>query len=177
MQSCHPYDDVCLVIDMDGFRVDGRFQCRELGYCSWLGDSGRVAFKPFKPFRSLTDKEKFGVSYVKRHIHGMTYNPDPREEIQSNPRKVIRELYEDLSTHHRTRVAFKGGHLEKDELLRLNLPYLDLKKLGCLSYNLLRDIYEEELWDTCNWHAIPALHHCAMTECQAFFTWYCRTVE
>ena len=65
--------------------MDGRFQCRELGYCSWLGDSGRVAFKPFKPFRSLTDKEKFGVSYVKRHIHGMTYNPDPRESRLHTP--------------------------------------------------------------------------------------------
>ena len=50
MHSLHPYDYVCLVNDMDGFRVDGRFQCRELGYCSWLGDFGRLAFNPFTHF-------------------------------------------------------------------------------------------------------------------------------
>ena len=39
----HELDDVCLVIDMECFRVDGVYRCREFGYCSWRGDSGRVA--------------------------------------------------------------------------------------------------------------------------------------
>ena len=85
----------------------------------------------------------------------MNYFPDPLEEIQTNLRKIIRELYNEFSMDHRTRMAFKGGHL--------NLPYLDLE----VQLNFLRDIYDE-LWNTCAWHAIPALHHCAMTECQAF---------
>ena len=172
MQSEHLHDDVCLVIDMDGFRVDGRFQCRELGYCSWLGDSGRLAFKPFKSFRHLIPEERRGVHHVYKRIHGMSYYPDPREEIGTNPSKITKALYNDFSTEHRFRVAFKGGHLEKDVLLRLNLPYLDLEKIGCPTYDHLRMSYDEDLWEGCEWHAIPSAHHCAMTEGQAFFTWY-----
>ena len=164
----HRHDDVCLVIDMEGFHVGGRFQCRELGYCSWLGDAGRLAFKPFKPFHHLTPEERRGVTYVKQRIHGLSYRPDPRggEEVHSSTRTVIRRLYRDFSTEHRHRVAFKGGHLEKDVLLSLNLPYLDLETLGCPKFDVLRDSNEdnEKLWEGCEWHAIPSSHHCAMAE-------------
>ena len=169
-----PSDDVCLVIEMHGFCVDGRFQCRELGYCSWLGDAGRIAFQPSKEFRHLTPKEKKSVKHVQRRIHGMTYYADKREEIGVNPRRVIRELFDEFATDHRPRVAFKGGHLEKDVLTSLNLPYVDLETWGCPTYDELRLFYDEKLWDNCPWHAIPSSHHCAMAECQAFSLWYIR---
>ena len=54
----HEQDDVCLIIDIEGVHLEGgKFQCRELGYCSWKGDVGRVAFKPLKGFSRLKPKE------------------------------------------------------------------------------------------------------------------------
>ena len=166
-------DDVCLVIDMDGFHVGDRFQCRELGYCSWKGDTGRVAFKPSTPFKHLTDKEKRYVTYVQRNIHGLRYTPNAvDEEIHNNPYSTLRRLYKEFTTEHRTRVAFKGGYVEKDVLMDLHLPYVDLELLGCPTYDTLRMWDHAELWPSCPWHINPSFHHCAMAECQAFFYWY-----
>ena len=55
-------DDVCLVIDMECFCVDGVYRCRELGFCSWRGDCGRVAVTPVKRRCHLTAREKQQVT-------------------------------------------------------------------------------------------------------------------
>ena len=50
MQSLHPYDDVCLVIDMDGFRVDGRIGLLQLAWGFWT--IGLQTFQTLqKPYR------------------------------------------------------------------------------------------------------------------------------
>ena len=46
-------DNVCLVIDLEGFYVQGAFQPRELGYHSWQGDAGRQAFFQRVKYRDL----------------------------------------------------------------------------------------------------------------------------
>ena len=164
-------DDVCLVIDMECFRVDGVYRCRELGYCSWRGDSGRVAITPRKRRSLLTKEEKQQANFLSREIHGLTYTPDVRESPQHFSVKLYTErLYAECVTEHRRRVAFKGGHVERDMLYELNIPFLDLETLGCPKYDILRGSAEDE--ETCGWHAIPNKHHCAMAECVAFFKWY-----
>ena len=167
-------DDVCLIVDMECFYVHGRYHCREMGYCSWQGDSGRCAFRPSIPQQNLTIHERKHVRFLTRGIHGLSYDPDPREEIGFCPFQYVRNLYAEFTTDHRTRVAFKGGHIERDLLSHLHIPFLDLETLGCPKYNVLRqdEEEEEEEEETCGWHAIPNLHHCAMAECVAFFQWY-----
>ena len=163
-------DDVCLVIDMECFRVVGRQQCRELGFCSWKGDSGRVAIHPHKPFRHLTQEEKKQVHYITREIHGLSYEPCRGEPATVSVTSVVERLYREFAVDHRRRVAFKGGHVERDLLLHLRIPFLNLETLGCPKYEHLQRGNEE----TCGWHAIPNKHHCAMAECKAFFNWYHR---
>ena len=163
-------DDVCLIIDMECFRVDGRYHCRELGYCSWRGDSGRVAISPRKRKRSLTKAEKQQVNFLTREIHGLSYTPDRRESEIFSVGLYVERLYAEFVTEHRRRVAFKGGHIERDLLYNLNIPFLDLETLGCPKYNDIRGLVTDE--ETCGWHARPNKHHCAMAECVAFFKWY-----
>ena len=163
-------EDVCLVIDMECFRVNGRLHCRELGYCNWMGDSGRVAFLPKQPFHPLTRDDKRHIQFVTRHIHGLSYYPDKGEDVTSSVDDAVQQLYQAFVVDHRRRVAFKGGHVERDLLLHLNIPFLDLETLGCPKYDALRGSGDE----TCGWHAIPAKHDCAMAECKAFFVWYQR---
>ena len=162
-------DDVCLVIDLECFRVQGRQQCRELGYSTWRGHTGRVAFRPIQPFHRLNRDDRRQVVFLTKHIHGLSYVPKDGERVVSNPvEDVVQQLYAASASEGRRRVAFKGGHVERDLLLRLNIPFLDLETLGCPKYNLLRRGDEE----TCGHHESPDKHHCAMAECRVFFDWY-----
>ena len=162
-------DDVCLVIDLECFRVQGRQRCRELGYSTWRGHSGRVAFRPIHPFHSLTRDDKRQVALLTKHIHGLSYVPqDGEHAVSTSVEDVVQRLYAASAWAGRRRVAFKGGHVERDLLLRLNIPYLDLETLGCPKYNLLRRGDEQ----TCGHHQLPDRHHCAMAECKVFFDWY-----
>ena len=162
-------NDVCLVIDLECFRVRGDPCYRELGYCTWLGHSGRVAFLPRHPFHRLHKDDKRQIAFLTKHIHGLTYVPsDAEHAVSTSVDDVVQRLYADSACGDRRRVAFKGGHLERDVLLRLNIPYLDLETLGCPKYDALRKGNEP----TCGHHAEPARHHCAMAECRVFFNWY-----
>ena len=92
-----PHDDVCLVIDMECFRVDGNQHCRELGYCSWMGDSGRVAIHPRKPFHRLTRDEKKQVHFLTREIHGLAYATSQGEPATASVKNAVQRLYAELS--------------------------------------------------------------------------------
>ena len=89
----------------------------------------------------------------------------------SSLRHYVAKLYAEYRTEHRTRVAYKGGTVEKLLLVSMNIPFLNLETLGCPKYDVLRAL-DNEPPETCGWHAIPNKHHCAMTECRAFFHWY-----
>ena len=54
----HIRDDVCLIIDMECFFVDGQQHCRELGFCSWRGDCGLWPFHP----RNLLDVSEISIA-------------------------------------------------------------------------------------------------------------------
>ena len=128
-----------------------------------------MAFLPRHPFHQLHRDDKRQIAFLTKHIHGLTYLPSDAEQAVSTPvDDVVQRLYADSACGHRRCVAFKGGHLERDVLLRLNIPYLDLQTLGCPKYNLLRRGDEQ----TCGHHASPGRHHCAMAECRVFFDWY-----
>ena len=167
----HIRDDVCLIIDMECFFVDGQQHCRELSFCSWCGDCGRVAVSPKKPFNRLKDFERRQAHYLTREIHGLPYALHKHEQTVSSLRHYVAKLYAEYRTEHRTRVAYKGGTVEKLLLVSMNIPFLNLETLGCPKYDVLRAL-DNEPPETCGWHAIPNKHHCAMTECRAYFHWY-----
>ena len=126
----HELDDVCLVIDMECFRVDGVYRCREFGYCSWRGDSGRVAIMPSKPLSRLTPQEKQQAHFLTREVHGLFYTVDKREEAAYSVTCYMQKLYDEFVTQDRRRVAFKGGHIERDLLTYLQPTLFGFGILG-----------------------------------------------
>ena len=44
-------------------------------------------------------------------------------------------MYKDCSNGERTAVGYKGGHVEKDLLMKLNIPCFNLETLGCPKYD------------------------------------------
>ena len=168
-------DNVCLVIDLEGFYVQGAFQLRELGYHSWQGDAGRHSFFQRVMYRDLPDKDRRTVGVVCRKIHGLSYQPsevgdptDPR-----NLHYLLHRLYRKFATEHRTVVAYKGGNIEKELLLNLGIPCVNLELLGCPKYDVLRrQCLREDLLPGCGFHSRPTIHHCPLTECHDFWLWY-----
>ena len=59
-------------------------------------------------------------------------------------------------------VAYKGGHVEKDLLNRLNISCLDLETWDCPKYEQLKQTIVEPL-ASCGFHLNDIIHHCPMT--------------
>ena len=64
-------DRVCVTIDMDGFTIDGRFHCRELGWANRRNECGNVKFTMPCRFRDLKDDNKRNVRYVAKRVIGL----------------------------------------------------------------------------------------------------------
>ena len=129
-------DDLCFILDLEGFFLNKTFHVRELAYYTWNEEHGRYAFFIPVPYKTLSAKDKRTVNFVRRKIHGLTYQPLKAEHFQ-NPKvseKLIKDIYsryKDGSHEKRTVVAYKGGHVEKDLLMKLNIPCLNLETLQC----------------------------------------------
>jgi len=97
-------DNLCLVIDLEGFFVQKKFQVREMGYYSWNEHFGRYAF--FQPAK-LIDLPHKEVNFTKHKIHGLIYQPRYRERAyeQDQVDIVLLRLYNQYKTEERTVVA------------------------------------------------------------------------
>ena len=70
-------------------------------------------------------------------------------------------------------VGYEGGHVEKDLLMKLNIPCLNLETLGCPKCDKLTHIIpQEKLLPSCGFHADDTVHHFPIPECHAFWYWY-----
>lgn len=67
------------------------------------------------------------MNFARRKIGGLTYQPLKVEffqkpEVLSELIKDIYSMYKDCSNGERTVIGYKGGHVEKDLLMKLNSP-------------------------------------------------------
>lgn len=163
---------VCMILDLEGFFVEKTFRCRELGYYTWQEKYGRYAFYMKTSWRNLSRRDIKTVSYVKYKVHGLTYQPRREEKAFEYYRveDILRDLYEEVKYKDRTVVAYKGGHVERDLLNKLNIPCLNLEHYGCPKYDVLKDEFHNVL-PSCGFHLNDKLHHCPIKECETFWLW------
>ena len=74
-------DNLCLVIDLEGFFVQKKFQVHEMGYYSWNEHLDRYAFFQPSTLKDLPHKDKKRVNFTKHKIHGLTYQPVTEREL------------------------------------------------------------------------------------------------
>ena len=69
-------------------------------------------------------------------------------------------------------VAFKGGHVEKDVLKKLGIPYVNIELFGCPKFEKLTNL-GYKLIPNCEHHRKrqDVRFHCAKVECVAFLDW------
>ena len=164
--------DVCMVIDLEGFFVQGTFQVRELGFYTWRGCHGRFAFYPSIKWNELSPKDKKTVWTVKHKVHGLTYSPRKNEHAfkQSYVKELINYLYQRNGIDGKELVAYKGGHVEKDLLNALWIPNINLEPFGCPKFEKVIKTIVEPL-EGCGFHEYCDNAHCSMVECHAFWLW------
>ena len=63
---------VCLVLELEGFEVQGQFLVREQGWCNGTGlNCGHYHYHPSVPYTD-SSKDKRQIRFVQRHIHGLS---------------------------------------------------------------------------------------------------------
>ena len=111
-------NSVYLVIHLEGFFVQRKFQVRKMDYYSWDEYFDRHAFYQPAALKNLSQKDKKTVNFSKHNIHGLTYKPRYQERAFENDKEdiVFLRLCSQFKTVKRTVLAYKGGHVEKDLL-------------------------------------------------------------
>ena len=87
-------DDLCFILDLEGFSLDKTLHVTELAFYSWNGEHGRQAFFIPVPYKNLSDKDKGTVNFVTKKVPGLTYQPLKAEHFQKPV--VLGELIKDI---------------------------------------------------------------------------------
>ena len=166
-------EKICAVIDLEGFHLNsmGGFHLRELGFCDVERyRKGSIAYETFGRFSDLPEEDRKTAAFAMTRIHGLPYTPRSRENAYP-PWKIddhVRALYQMSKTRQRDHIGYKGGHVEKDLLDRLNIPSHNLEDDGCPPFREMKRLAGVE---GCGHHRNPRIHHCPKVECEHFVHW------
>ena len=161
-------DQICLILDLEGYFVEKKFYARELGWTTWQGHSGAKHYRlPFR-WKALDKKDRLTAQYVYHRIHGLPFEDDPQEK--AHPLETLKgdvlALVGQARTTDRFLVGYKGGHVEKDLLQELDLPAIDLEQYGCPKFDTLETAAHSP---DCGHHRFKK--HCARAESHTFWQW------
>ncbi|KAJ7390783.1 hypothetical protein OS493_022341 [Desmophyllum pertusum] len=169
MQRKAVLQNVCLIIDFEGYFINKKFYTRELGWTNWQGNFGCKHYQqPFR-WKTLNQIDRQTARYVYHCIHGLPFEDDPQENARhlENLKGDVLEIYQQSHSPERFLVGYKGGHMEKNLLKELDLPAINLEHCGCPKFEKL-DFFTIQ---DCGQHKKQALGHCAMVETQSFWQW------
>ena len=120
-----PLKDVVTVMDMDGFVINKKFYCKELGLLK-VGDvvARSYFFDLGIRWSELLGKDRRTCAYVRNHIHKLPFGV-PRGvgayEL-SALEEIVATFYYRAKRNERSIIAYKGGHFERDLLAKLDIP-------------------------------------------------------
>ena len=124
--------DIAAILDMDGFSVNGKFLCKELGFLK-VGDATAQSFffDIGLRWRDLTPKDLRTCKYVQTHVHKLPFGVSAGTDAipLSALKETVRKLYD--NTRKNSLIAYKGGNYEKNLLADLNIPSVNLECFGC----------------------------------------------
>ncbi|KAL9979127.1 hypothetical protein ACROYT_G016741 [Oculina patagonica] len=85
------------------------------------------------------------MSAVKNNVHRLTYQPRKEEKAYKyySVEELMRDLYEETNTPQRIEVTYKGGHVQRDLLNKLNIPSVNLELYGWSKYDVLKELVVE----------------------------------
>lgn len=107
-------ENVCLIIDLQGFFVRKAFLWRELGWRSYTGERGSTRYKLPYHFCQLSDKDKRTVAYITNRASCLPFDVRLTEHAISSDRAPddVVALYKKYRTKTMNLIGYKGGHVE-----------------------------------------------------------------
>ena len=160
------------ILDMDGFRVNKTFYCRELGVINVNEDIGTsYHFDTGLDWSNLTVKEQKCCAYVCRHIIKLPFKAHRGSLPLSNLHGIVNDFYANIKKSEKSVLAYKGGHLEESMLKELNIPAINLESFACPKAVCL---FGKLPWiETCEQHFGTEQHeHCPKVEVEAYAMWF-----
>lgn len=122
--------NVCVVLHVDGYYVGGKLQIRELGYQALAKNftPNSVHFMVEEPTTNIDVRM---AEYSFRHIHGLPLfgGSLPQDLVDFS----LSRIYNCNKTEERPYVAINDQKDLEILLNKLNIPYIDLQKIGCPS--------------------------------------------
>ena len=93
------------------------------------------------------------MNFAKHNIHGLTYQPHYQERAyeRDEVENVLLRLCNQYKMKGRTVVAYKGSHVEKDLLDKLDIPNINLETWDYPKYEQLKQTIVEPL-PSCGFH-------------------------
>ena len=161
------------ILDMDGYTVERKFYCKQLGMLK-VGDAyvKSIFFDTGLRWSNLSEKDIRSAVYVRTCIHKLPFGVPtefkPVDFAILVGSSVIFTIWS-RSTKE-SLLAYKGGHIERDLLERLNILSINLETLGCPK---ACDLFDDMIWlETCGNHTVlNAYAHCSKVEVEAFGQW------
>ena len=170
--------EVVFFMDMDGFRKNGKFQCKELGLKA-LDCNTSLSFHFYSGPRSeLSYCELQSALWIEQNLFDIPCDAwwFGCLKHSSLPRVVagVYDVEQDNLQEWEAKgtVAYKGGQAEKNLLNNLKIPSLNLEELGCPKV----DVLVEEApfcFEHCGHHK-TLLSHCPKKEVLLFEWWFLR---
>ena len=162
-------ENVLGIIDMDGFVVEKRFYCKELGL--WRASetyAKSYLFDTCLRWQELSEKDRRQCMYVMKYVHRLPFGRTKNARSSFELRKIVKEFY-DTQTREDAIIAYKGGHFERDLLMELGIPSVNLEQYGCPKAARL---FVELGWlESCGNHEEAGYEHCPKVETEAYGWW------
>lgn len=133
-------NEVCFVIDVQGFAIREGFFPRELAI---QGDKGVIYYTFDLPYKKFNKMDQRQVHYCAKFIHGITWSQELL--VNSLPvstfNELVTHLYQKYSTNEKPLVGLRNGFLKRI-LEDLGIPTYDmeplqikLEDLACCSFH------------------------------------------
>ena len=159
------------ILDLDGFTVNKKFLCRELGIIE-VGQETATSYHFDIGIRwaDLSPKDRKACMYVGRYVHKLPLIARRGSLPLNNLNGVVNDFYNDIKKSEKSVIAYKGGCLERNLLNELNIPAVNLESFGCPK---AEQLFDKLAWiETCGQHIGTDPHkHCPKVEVEAFMLW------
>lgn len=148
-------------IDIQGFRVTGRFRPKEVFFCTKQKESLEYVKMPVRMV-CLTRSEKIAALWMAENHHGLAW--------RTNRDISVKELVDKLKIHFLGKIVFVKGEQKANWLKTVLQTYafINLEELGC-------DIDLDDIECTqpnCGNHLKGHYMHCAQRNVEKLIEWF-----
>jgi hypothetical protein len=151
-------NEICAIVDIQGFNFKDRFVARELAICSDVITQCQE-LNPKIYWRSLTPEEQELIKHTTKFVNGLYYAPFNPVEHAFLPHSddvgvLLKSYYDLIASPEKPKFAFKNQFL-KPILEKENIPYIDLDDLqyNIPSINTIENIFGNNY--ACGYHKKP----------------------